>query len=111
MINTEAMVSTWSKVRYADKGRQMKSTKSLQIPLSWPGCPDIITRDQAHGTMLTVPPLSHEIDWGPNSITLELLLEGNYEWSELSHTAKLLLEHCKRETNGPLIAEKILKTE
>eukprot|EP00957_Ditylum_brightwellii_P108084 8245794-Ditylum_brightwellii.AAC.1 len=118
---------------------------SLQIPLSWLDCLDIITRDQAledpkqtknwrtvktpieianclmlrnkrhfgqaHGTMFTAPPLSHEIDWGANSIVSELLLEGNYKRSELSHTAKLLLEQRKRETDAPIIAETITEKD
>eukprot|EP00957_Ditylum_brightwellii_P073714 5601843-Ditylum_brightwellii.AAC.1 len=57
--------------------------------------------------MFTVLLLSHEIDWGANSIMLELLLEGNYKRTKLLHTAKLLLEHCKREMDAPLIAEKL----
>eukprot|EP00957_Ditylum_brightwellii_P129663 9890891-Ditylum_brightwellii.AAC.1 len=139
------MVSTWSKVWYADKGKQVNSMSFLPILSSWSDCPKTIPQHytleepkqieewrtvetpteiakclilrnkrhfgQAHGAMFTVNPLFHEIDWRANSITSELILEGTYKKSELSHTAKLLLEHYKKETNALTIAEKITKKE
>eukprot|EP00957_Ditylum_brightwellii_P116667 8899492-Ditylum_brightwellii.AAC.1 len=38
---------------------------------------------QAYGTLFTMPPLSVEFDWAANSVTSELVLEGNYSNSEL----------------------------
>eukprot|EP00957_Ditylum_brightwellii_P112114 8548247-Ditylum_brightwellii.AAC.1 len=66
---------------------------------------------QAHVTIFTVLLLSHEIDWGSYSIMSELLLEGTYKRSELSHTAKLLQDNCKRETDTLITTEKITKNE
>eukprot|EP00957_Ditylum_brightwellii_P158260 12046533-Ditylum_brightwellii.AAC.1 len=92
--------------------------------LSTWNCPETIPRDHAledpkqtqywrtaHGTVFTVLPLSNEIDWGANSTTSELLLECTYKRSEFLCAAKLLLEHCKREIDTPIIAEKAAKKE
>eukprot|EP00957_Ditylum_brightwellii_P127479 9721459-Ditylum_brightwellii.AAC.1 len=50
---------------------------------------------QAHGTPFTVPNLSVEFDWAANSITINLVLEGEYSNSVLEFLQCKLLEHCK----------------
>eukprot|EP00957_Ditylum_brightwellii_P114097 8698952-Ditylum_brightwellii.AAC.1 len=51
---------------------------------------------QAQGTPFTVLSFSVEVDWGANSVTSELILEGNYTNAELLDIEQLLLLHCKR---------------
>eukprot|EP00957_Ditylum_brightwellii_P052190 3957371-Ditylum_brightwellii.AAC.1 len=60
---------------------------------------------QAHGTPFLVPPLSIEVDWAANSITLGLLLEGEYNNSELEFLQSKL-EHCKKEQHARIIRER-----
>ena len=50
---------------------------------------------QAHGTPFTVPPLSVALDWSANSLSAELMLEGEYESAELDNIQQMLINHCK----------------
>eukprot|EP00957_Ditylum_brightwellii_P007620 576516-Ditylum_brightwellii.AAC.1 len=54
--------------------------------------------DQAQGTPFTMPPLSAEFDWALNSVTSEVVSEGDYSNSEIDFLQQKLLEHCKRNT-------------
>eukprot|EP00957_Ditylum_brightwellii_P043739 3316377-Ditylum_brightwellii.AAC.1 len=62
---------------------------------------------QAHGMLFTIPPLSVEFDWAANSVTSELVLEGDYSNSELDFLQQKLLEHCKNEHDTALIGEEV----
>eukprot|EP00957_Ditylum_brightwellii_P093913 7152182-Ditylum_brightwellii.AAC.1 len=55
---------------------------------------------QARGTSFTIPPLSIEVDWAENSITSELILEGNFTNKEINALTSKLLEHCKKEQDS-----------
>eukprot|EP00957_Ditylum_brightwellii_P006475 490900-Ditylum_brightwellii.AAC.1 len=55
----------------------------------------------------TIPPLSVEVDWVSNSITLELVLKGEYSNSKLSYLQALLLTHCKSEQTKAAVGESI----
>ena len=45
-----------------------------------------------------MPPLSEYFDWGANSWTSEMVLDGNYSEGELEALEQLLLQHCRRES-------------
>eukprot|EP00957_Ditylum_brightwellii_P023174 1748988-Ditylum_brightwellii.AAC.1 len=66
---------------------------------------------QAQGTPFTVLPVSVEVDWGVNSVTSELILEGNYTNEELLDIKQLLLLHCKREYDCDVVKANITKDE
>eukprot|EP00957_Ditylum_brightwellii_P036539 2767859-Ditylum_brightwellii.AAC.1 len=55
---------------------------------------------QARGTPSTILPLSIEVDWATNSITSELILEGNYMNKDINALTSKLLEHCKKEQDS-----------
>eukprot|EP00957_Ditylum_brightwellii_P004124 314005-Ditylum_brightwellii.AAC.1 len=103
------MKKVWAKIGHTYKKKEMGSTLSLQVLITWPDADidiptvtqfnnpkeaeysktvetsqDIATYlklqnqldfGQAHGTLLTVPSLSIEVDWAANLITSELVLE------------------------------------
>eukprot|EP00957_Ditylum_brightwellii_P202887 15332236-Ditylum_brightwellii.AAC.1 len=90
------MLSTWSKVCYADKDcpetiprdhalkdpKQTQDWRTVETPKEITNY--LMLRNkrnfgQTHGAMFILPPLSHEIDRGTNSISLKLLLEGTYK--------------------------------
>eukprot|EP00957_Ditylum_brightwellii_P061787 4688936-Ditylum_brightwellii.AAC.1 len=54
-----------------------------------------------------MPPLSVEFDWAANSVTSELMLEGDYSNLELDFLQQKLLEHCKKEHDIVLIGEEV----
>ena len=63
---------------------------------------------QAHGTPLTTPAFTQQIDWAASTETAELILHGEFDATELSDIQALLLHHCKsqhRETLPLLITE------
>eukprot|EP00957_Ditylum_brightwellii_P011788 889465-Ditylum_brightwellii.AAC.1 len=66
---------------------------------------------QAQGTPFTMPPLSVEFDWAENSVTSELVLEGNYSNLEVDVLQHKLLEHCKKEHNAMIIGEAVTTEE
>eukprot|EP00957_Ditylum_brightwellii_P107917 8231963-Ditylum_brightwellii.AAC.1 len=45
--------------------------------------------------------------WAANSVTFELVLEGDYSNSELGFLQQQLLEYCKKEHNTALIGEEV----
>jgi hypothetical protein len=49
---------------------------------------------QAQGTPLTEPPFSTQIDWEASSCQSELILNGDYDSSELDDLTELLINHC-----------------
>eukprot|EP00957_Ditylum_brightwellii_P128229 9779714-Ditylum_brightwellii.AAC.1 len=60
---------------------------------------------QARGMPFTIPPMSVKFDLAANSVTSELVLEGNYSNSELDFLQQKLLEHCKKEHDAVLIGD------
>lgn len=52
---------------------------------------------QAKGTPFTQPQFTHRLDWAASTETAELILEGDFDSSELSDIQSLLLKHCKRQ--------------
>eukprot|EP00957_Ditylum_brightwellii_P159274 12123623-Ditylum_brightwellii.AAC.1 len=62
---------------------------------------------QAHGMPFTTPLLSVEFGLAANSVTSELVLEGDYSNSELDVFQQKLLEHCKKEHDTALIGEEV----
>eukprot|EP00957_Ditylum_brightwellii_P142958 10892499-Ditylum_brightwellii.AAC.1 len=62
---------------------------------------------QAQGMPFTVPPLLVEFDWVANSVTSEIVLEGEYNNSELNFLQSKLLEHCKKEHDNAIIGEEV----
>ena len=53
---------------------------------------------QAHGTPFTKLPLSQKIDWGANSITSDLILEGNYTDDDIDEFTRMVIEQSKALT-------------
>jgi exonuclease III len=51
---------------------------------------------QAAGTPLTLPPLSQEINFEANTVTTELILEGEYDSTTLDETMTLLVSHLTK---------------
>eukprot|EP00957_Ditylum_brightwellii_P076196 5792043-Ditylum_brightwellii.AAC.1 len=58
-----------------------------------------------------MPPLSVNFDWAANSVTPELVLEGDYSNSELDFIQQKLLKHCKKEHDAAVIGEEVLIKE
>jgi hypothetical protein len=63
----------------------------------------LLTRNHLHfglaqGTPLTQPQFTHQLHWAASTETAELVLEGNFESSELSDLQALLLKHCAQQT-------------
>eukprot|EP00957_Ditylum_brightwellii_P111467 8502058-Ditylum_brightwellii.AAC.1 len=54
-----------------------------------------------------MPPLSVKFDWAENSVTSELVLEGDYSNSEIDFLQQKLLEHCKKEHNAAPIGKEV----
>jgi hypothetical protein len=50
---------------------------------------------QAHGTPFTTPRFTQAIDWAASTETAELILQGDYDATELSNIQALFLHHCK----------------
>jgi hypothetical protein len=50
---------------------------------------------QAQGTPFTEPPFSTQIDWEASSCQAELILNGDYDSSEIEDLTKLLINHCR----------------
>jgi hypothetical protein len=51
---------------------------------------------QAQGTPFTEPPFSTQVDWEASSCQAELILNGDYDSSELDDLTELLLiNHCR----------------
>eukprot|EP00957_Ditylum_brightwellii_P210156 15364622-Ditylum_brightwellii.AAC.1 len=63
--------------------------------------------DQARGMPFTIPLLSIEFDWAANSVTSNLVLEGEYSNSELDFLQQTLLKHCKKEHDRALLEEEV----
>jgi hypothetical protein len=51
---------------------------------------------QAKGTPLTCPPLSQDIDYTANTITTELILEGNYDPESIEEATRALVQSLQR---------------
>jgi hypothetical protein len=51
---------------------------------------------QAHGTPFTEPTFTHHLDWAASTETAELILEGDFDTTELSDIQALLMKHCAR---------------
>jgi hypothetical protein len=50
---------------------------------------------QAQGTPFTEPPFSTQIDWEASSCQAELILNGDYDTSELDDLTEILIKHCR----------------
>eukprot|EP00957_Ditylum_brightwellii_P192904 14688087-Ditylum_brightwellii.AAC.1 len=122
------MTTMWQKIRFTDRKRINGSLTSLQIPSSWLETTEDVSSvkevenpktamenrlhfGQAEGTPFTIPPIKHEVDWAANSITSELILNGEYSNEELDDLAKKLLNHCKRKKKNLNIGESITEKE
>jgi hypothetical protein len=46
----------------------------------------------------TIPPLSKHIDWAASTAESKLILEGNYDASDLDDISQLLIQHMKAKT-------------
>eukprot|EP00957_Ditylum_brightwellii_P000901 72145-Ditylum_brightwellii.AAC.1 len=118
MHHAKKMAGVWSKTQRVNKQCKGRGFTSLQIPESWPMEENDFQMQvglrilrQAQGTLFMVPPLSVQVDWAANSMTSELILEGDYSNEELSGITQLLLHHCKREYNTEIIGKQISKEE
>jgi hypothetical protein len=52
---------------------------------------------QAKGTPFTEPIFTHHLDWAASTETAELILEGEFDATELSDIQALLMKHCARQ--------------
>ena len=53
---------------------------------------------QAQGSFPTIPPISEHIDWEASTLESELILEGNYDNSDLTAAGKRLIEQMQATT-------------
>jgi hypothetical protein len=60
---------------------------------------------QAKGTPFTQPQFTQKLDWAASTETAELILEGDFDSSELSDIQSLLLKHCARKHTDSLPLE------
>ena len=101
------------------RGQVNSSLSSIQIPahdMDTADCEEWITIDtplelelklrernqkhfgQASGTFPTVPQFSEKIDWGASTHTSDLILDGEFDDSELAETAQQFVQYMKKRT-------------
>ena len=66
---------------------------------------------QGHGTPFTVSPLREYFYWQASTKEAELVLNGDFDSSDLSHLQQCLLNHCKKTSNTPDLPMEITETE
>ena len=114
----EEMKQMFKKIRFLRKDKSQGGLNRIEVPVddtddpkkceNWRAVdmPDEILdllrkRNQKHfgqaqGTPFTVPPLSEHIDFIASTASVEMILDGDYDASELEEITGLLIKHLKR---------------
>eukprot|EP00957_Ditylum_brightwellii_P098735 7520767-Ditylum_brightwellii.AAC.1 len=82
-------------------------TDLLEEIFKYPALHNSMHFGKTHRTVFTVPPLSHAVDWGVNSILSKVILQSQYNNEKLSNLQTMLLKHFTREFGMAAIGEEI----
>jgi hypothetical protein len=89
----------WTDTKAWDKAKQPFREVNLPSELEY----FLIQRNrrhfrQAQGTTFTKPPFSTSLNWQADTNAADLILEGDYDTTDLDDVTALLLRHCERVT-------------